>query len=63
MPESRRKPTRSDASNGPTPGTSVPLGATPAPAGTNFNVFSTHATGFELLLFDHVDDLVVDTSA
>ncbi len=47
---------RSDASNAPTPGTCAPLGATPAPGGANFSVFSRHATGVELLLFDHVDD-------
>jgi hypothetical protein len=46
---------RSDASNAPTPGTSAPLGATPAPGGANFSVFSRHATRVELLLFDHVD--------
>ena len=37
-------------------GTSSPLGATPGPEGTNFSVFSKHATGVELLLFDRVDD-------
>ncbi len=37
-------------------GTSSPPGATPGPAGANFSVFSRHATGVELLLFDHVDD-------
>ena len=37
-------------------GTSSPLGATPGPDGVNFSVFSRHATGVELLLFDHVDD-------
>src|SRR5262249_61312675 len=45
---------------------SSPLGATPACArasagrpaagGVNFSVFSKHATGVELLLFDRVDD-------
>jgi isoamylase len=38
------------------PGTSSPLGATPCREGVNFSVFSKHATGVELLLFDHVDD-------
>ena len=38
------------------PGASSPLGATPGPGGVNFSVFSKHATGVELLLFDHVDD-------
>ncbi len=36
--------------------TSSPLGATPCRDGVNFSVFSRHATGVELLLFDHVDD-------
>jgi isoamylase len=37
-------------------GSSAPLGATPRGDGVNFSVFSRHATGIELLLFDHVDD-------
>jgi len=37
-------------------GCSAPLGATPSPDGVNFSVFSRHATGVELLLFDGVDD-------
>src|SRR5262245_46893633 len=37
-------------------GCSAPLGATPMPGGVNFSVFSRHATGVELLLFDGVDD-------
>jgi isoamylase len=36
-------------------GTSAPLGATPCRDGVNFSVFSRHATGVELLLFDRVD--------
>jgi isoamylase len=40
----------------PAEGSSAPLGATPTRSGTNFSVFSRHATGVELLLFDHVDD-------
>src|SRR3954452_7392749 len=39
-----------------TPGTSSPLGATPCRGGVNFSVFSKHATGMELLLFDRVDE-------
>jgi isoamylase len=39
-------------------GTSSPLGAMPCRDGVNFSVFSKHATGVELLLFDHVDDAV-----
>jgi isoamylase len=37
-------------------GSSSPLGATPSPNGVNFSVFSRHATGVQLLLFDRVDD-------
>jgi glycogen operon protein len=37
-------------------GNSSPLGAAPGPEGTNFSVYSKHATGVELLLFDHVND-------
>src|SRR5262252_8637762 len=37
-------------------GSSSPLGATPSAAGVNFSVFSRHATGVQLLLFDGVDD-------
>ena len=36
----------------PLHGTSSPLGATPCRDGVNFSVFSKHATGIELLLFD-----------
>ena len=43
-------------SAGPADGRSAPLGATPTRSGANFSVFSRHATGVELLLFDHVDD-------
>ncbi len=32
------------------------MGATPGREGVNFSVFSRHATGVTLLLFDHVDD-------
>jgi isoamylase len=37
-------------------GHTAPLGATPCPDGVNFSVYSKHATGIELLLFNHVDD-------
>jgi len=37
-------------------GKSSPLGATLSPEGSNFSVYSKHATGIELLLFDCVDD-------
>jgi len=37
-------------------GSSSPLGATPSPNGVNFSVFSKHATGVQLLLFDRIDD-------
>ncbi|MDR3736472.1 MAG: glycogen debranching protein GlgX [Acidobacteriaceae bacterium] len=32
-----------------------PLGPTVIPEGTNFSVFSSHATGMEIVLFDHAD--------
>jgi glycogen operon protein len=37
-------------------GSSSPLGATAGRDGVNFSLFSRHATGVELLLFDGVDD-------
>jgi isoamylase len=37
-------------------GQSFPLGATVCAEGTNFSVYSKHAAGIELLLFDCVDD-------
>jgi isoamylase len=37
-------------------GRSSPLGATVAHDGTNFSLYSRHATGVELLLFDREDD-------
>ena len=37
-------------------GRSSPLGATPSLNGVNFSVFSKHATGVQLLLFEGVDD-------
>jgi glycogen operon protein len=37
-------------------GRSSPLGATVSADGTNFSVYSKHATAIELLLFDSVDD-------
>jgi isoamylase len=37
-------------------GTSFPLGASLEAGGANFSVFSKHATGVQLLLFDAVDD-------
>src|SRR5262245_41611047 len=36
-------------------GASYPLGATARPGGVNFSVFSKHAVGVDLLLFDRVD--------
>ena len=39
-----------------TKGQSSPLGATVSAEGTNFSVYSKHATAIELLLFDCVDD-------
>ena len=43
-------------SDGVEEGSSSPLGATPSPGGVNFSVFSRHATGVQLLLFDAADD-------
>jgi len=37
-------------------GSASPQGATPTRGGVNFSVFSRHAAGVELLLFDRVDD-------
>ena len=37
------------------PGEPYPLGATPREGGTNFSLFSSHATAVELLLFHHYD--------
>src|SRR5262245_56713842 len=37
-------------------GKSFPLGATTRPGGVNFSLFSEHATGVQLLLFDRADD-------
>jgi glycogen operon protein len=39
-----------------TVGVAAPLGAEPDRKGTNFSVFSRHATGVEILLFDRVGD-------
>ena len=44
------------AASGFASGSAAPLGATVTATGTNFSVFSKHATGIELLLFDRVDD-------
>jgi len=43
-------------SDGLEEGSSSPPGATPSPGGVNFSLFSRHATGVQLLLFDGVDD-------
>jgi len=56
MLEAERLAERSGVSDGLAKGKSAPLGATPCPEGVNFSVFSRHATGIELLLFDRVDD-------
>ena len=39
-----------------TRGSSSPLGASCVPGGVNFSLYSRHATGVELLLFDHADN-------
>jgi glycogen operon protein len=54
--EPERKAKRPEALRGLVHGTSSPLGATPCDGGVNFSVFSKHATGLDLLLFDCVDD-------
>jgi isoamylase len=46
----------SHGAHGHSAGHSAPLGATPGRHGVNFSVFSRHATGVELLLFDRLDD-------
>jgi isoamylase len=56
MLEFDRKVMRPDMLQDITQGTSSPLGATPCREGVNFSVFSKHATGVELLLFDHTND-------
>jgi isoamylase len=47
---------RATTVRGNTRGASAPLGATVSRYGVNFSVFSRHATGVELALFDGVDD-------
>src|SRR6478672_9046019 len=42
----------------PQPGSPYPLGAGVHPHGVNFSVYSKSSTGIELLLFDHVDDVL-----
>src|SRR5690348_2405845 len=37
-------------------GKSFPLGATVLAEGTNFSIFSKHATEVQILMFEHVDD-------
>jgi isoamylase len=57
MLEAEQIPRRPDRAHSLTEqGTSAPLGATPGHDGVNFSLFSRHATGVELLLFDRVDD-------
>ncbi len=47
---------RHPTSGPPTRGGSSPIGATIVGDGVNFSVFSRHATGVDILLFDRVDD-------
>ena len=54
--ERERMPARPGLFHAPSPGVPSPLGATPFTGGVNFSVFSKHATGVELLLFDHADE-------
>src|SRR4051812_2751922 len=37
-------------------GKSFPLGATVVAEGTNFSIFSKHATEVQILMFEHADD-------
>jgi isoamylase len=53
---SARRPIQSNVLDALAIGSSSPLGATPSSDGVNFSIYSKHATGIELLLFDHVDD-------
>ena len=47
---------RSEVSCAARTGVSAPLGATVSPDGINFSLFSRHASGVQLLLFDQEDD-------
>ena len=38
-------------------GNTSPLGATPLDGGVNFSIYSRSATGFELVFYEHEDDL------
>jgi isoamylase len=53
---SARRPIQSNVLDALAKGSGSPLGATPSSDGVNFSIYSKHATGIELLLFDHVDD-------
>ncbi len=52
---SERRTEQPDRSDNLAKRSSAPLGATPCLDGVNFSVYSKHATGMELLLFDHID--------
>ena len=54
--ERERMPARPGLFHAPAPGAPSPLGATPYPGGVNFSLFSKHASGVELLLFDRTDE-------
>ncbi len=56
MLELERMPARPSLVHPPAPGDPFPLGSTPCRGGVNFSVFSKHATGVELMLFDKADD-------
>src|SRR5688500_12196926 len=47
---------RDEAAAASAAGRSFPIGATASPNGVNFSIFSRHAAGMELLLFDREDD-------
>ena len=56
MLDLKRSPMRPGLSHVPEPGVAAPLGATLCHGGVNFSMFSKHATGVELLLFDRADE-------
>ena len=51
-----QRPERLNPAAGIGKGSGSPLGAILSAGGANFSVYSSHATGVELLLFDHIED-------
>src|SRR5579885_707373 len=54
--DAEKSPKQAGSPGSPLRGTSAPLGATPCRRGVNFSLYSRHAAGVELLLFDRADD-------